>query len=126
MAMRKEGSRQPVRGSPTLPARLRRGSVPAWSNYDAERFRAHAITRITRRMVMAGTMLDRQAKDRLIDALIAVPGTDGRHGRTALMQGIPNNVRAALNRNDNQFVDLMNIVEQLERLAGWKTVNGRW
>ena len=66
---------------------------------------------------MARTTLDQKAKDRLLDALINVPGTDGREGRTALLQGIPDNVRAALNRSDNQFVDLMNIVDQLERLG---------
>ena len=66
---------------------------------------------------MPGTTLDKKAKDRLLDALINVPGTDGRDGRTALLQGIPNNVRAALNRSDNQLVDLMNIVDQLERLG---------
>ena len=66
---------------------------------------------------MARTTLDQKARDRLLDALINVPGTDGREGRTALLQGIPYNVRAALNRSDNQFVDLMNIVDQLERLG---------
>jgi len=66
---------------------------------------------------MAGTTLDKKAKDRLLDALINVPGTDGRDGRTALLQGVPYNVRAALNRSDNQLVDLMNIVDQLERLG---------
>lgn len=66
---------------------------------------------------MAGTTLDKKAKDRLLDALINVPGTDARDGRTALLQGIPDNVRAALNRSDNQLVDLMNIVDQLERLG---------
>ena len=66
---------------------------------------------------MVGTTLDKKAKDRLLDALINVPGTDGRDGRTALLQGIPDNVRAALNRSDNQLVDLMNIVDQLERLG---------
>lgn len=66
---------------------------------------------------MAGTTLDKKAKNRLIDALLNVPGTDGRDGRTALLQGIPNNVRAALNRSDNQWVDLVNIVDQLEGLG---------
>jgi S1-C subfamily serine protease len=56
-------------------------------------------------------------KARLIDALTSVPGTDERPGRTALMQGIPAHIRAALNRSDNQFVDLTNIVEQLEMLG---------
>ena len=38
-------------------------------------------------------------------------------GRTALLQGIPENIRAALNRTDNQFVDLVNILDQLEKLG---------
>lgn len=66
---------------------------------------------------MAGTTLDNKAKDRLLDALISVPGTDVMAGRTALLQGIPAVVRAALNRNDNQYVDLVNMLDQLERLG---------
>jgi Trypsin-like peptidase domain len=68
-------------------------------------------------MVMVGTTLDKKVKDRLLNALINLPGTDGRAGRTALLQGIPGNVRAALNRSDNQFIDLVNVVDQLERLG---------
>ena len=67
---------------------------------------------------MAGMTLDNKVKDRLLDALIAVPGTDVIAGRTALLQGIPDNIRSGLNRSiDNQFVDLVNILDQLEKLG---------
>ena len=66
---------------------------------------------------MAGIMLDNKVKDRLHDTLMRLPATDVRDGRTALLQGIPGNVRAALNRSDNQYVDLMNILDQLEKLG---------
>ena len=66
---------------------------------------------------MAGTTLEKKSRDRLLDALMNVPGTDERAGRTALLNGIPANVKAALNRTDNQFVDLTNIVDQLEKLG---------
>jgi V8-like Glu-specific endopeptidase len=68
-------------------------------------------------MDMAGMTLDNKIKDWLLDALISVPGTDVLAGRTALLQGIPANVRAALNRSDNQYIDLVNILEQLEKLG---------
>lgn len=66
---------------------------------------------------MAGIMLDNKVKDQLHDTLMRLPATDVRDGRTALLQGIPGNVRAALNRSDNQYVDLMNILDQLEKLG---------
>jgi V8-like Glu-specific endopeptidase len=69
-------------------------------------------------MAMAGTTLDHKVKGRLLDALTGVPGTDVFAGRTALLQGIPDNIRDGLNRNsDNRLVDLINIVDQLERLG---------
>lgn len=66
---------------------------------------------------MVNATLDRKSLERLVDALMGVPGTDERPGRTALLQGIPDNIKAALNRSDNQFVDLTNIVGQLEKLG---------
>jgi hypothetical protein len=66
---------------------------------------------------MAGATLDQKSRDRLLDALIALPATDERAGRNALLNGIPANVKAGLNRNDNQFVDLTNIVDQLDKLG---------
>lgn len=66
---------------------------------------------------MANAALDGKVRDLLVDALMGVPGTDERAGRTALLQGIPANVKAALNRSDNQFVDFTNIVSQLEKLG---------
>ncbi len=62
-------------------------------------------------------MLDRFLKARLVDVLMDVPGTDERAGRSALLDGVPANVRGALNRTDNQFVDLTNLIGQLDGLG---------
>jgi hypothetical protein len=96
---------------------LQLGSVPVWSNFDAKRFPLPATIKITRRMIMAGMMLDNKMKRRLHDELRKVPGTDTFAGRTVLLQGIPDNVRASLNRVENQYADLVNILDQLERLG---------
>jgi len=61
--------------------------------------------------------LDKEKKDKLVDALMEVPGSDDRAGRTALLDGIPHNIRAGLNRSDNAFVDLTNILNQLDGLG---------
>ncbi|MEU7908517.1 serine protease [Actinoplanes sp. NPDC049118] len=61
--------------------------------------------------------LGSRLRDELIDALMEAPGADSAAGRTALLTGIPGPVRAALNRADNQFVDLTNIVDQVEKLG---------
>ena len=66
---------------------------------------------------MAGETLDRKLKERLVDALLGVPGIDERAGRTALLDGIPPNVRGGLNRHDNQIVDLTNVIGQLDALG---------
>jgi endonuclease G len=66
---------------------------------------------------MAGETLDRKLKQRLVDALLGVPGTDDRAGRNALLDGIPPNVRGGLNRHDNQIVDLTNVIGQLDALG---------
>ena len=69
------------------------------------------------------TRLEPKLRDRLLDALLDVPGTDERSGRTALLSNIPGPVKGSLNRADNQLVDLTNLVEQLDRLeAGAWTV----
>lgn len=59
-------------------------------------------------------MIDKMLKEDLIDALMEVPSTESRAGRSALMSGIPANIRGGLYRDDNQFVDLTRIIEQLE------------
>lgn len=66
---------------------------------------------------MVNVTLETKSRDRLVDALMRVPGTDERAGRTALLQGIPDNIRGVLNRSDNQFIDLANMVSQLEKLG---------
>ncbi|GIJ43622.1 serine protease [Virgisporangium aliadipatigenens] len=66
---------------------------------------------------MSDTVLATELRNRLLDALIDVPGTGDRAGRDALLSGIPANVRASLIRADSQFVDLANLIEQLERLG---------
>jgi len=66
---------------------------------------------------MVAVIMDKQLKDRLFDALSQVPSADDRVGRTALLDGIPHNIRAGLNRSDNPFVDLTNIVNQLDQLG---------
>jgi V8-like Glu-specific endopeptidase len=63
------------------------------------------------------TRLDPKLRDRLLDALLDVPGTDERSGRTALLSNIPGPVKGSLNRADNQLVDLANVVDQLDKLG---------
>jgi V8-like Glu-specific endopeptidase len=58
-------------------------------------------------------MLDKALMDRLLDALMGVPGVEERSTRTAMLNGIG----VALNRTDNQFVDLTNIITQLDNLG---------
>jgi endonuclease G, mitochondrial len=62
-------------------------------------------------------MLASRLKERLVDALLRVPGADDRSGRTALMQGIPDRIQAAITRSDNQFTDLARMIDQLETLG---------
>lgn len=59
-------------------------------------------------------MIDKKLKEDLVDALIKVASTESKDGRSALMSGIPPNIRGGLYRNDNQFVDLTQIIDQLE------------
>jgi V8-like Glu-specific endopeptidase len=62
--------------------------------------------------------LDKKLRDRVVDTLAEVPATRAWSGRDALLDGIPHNVRGALNRDENnQFNDLTNIVSQLDRLG---------
>ena len=61
--------------------------------------------------------LDPKMKDDLVDLLIEVPATDERAGRTALLNGIPTNIRSGLNRADNAFVDFTNIINQLDPMG---------
>jgi hypothetical protein len=63
------------------------------------------------------TRLEPKLRDRLLDALLDVPGTDERAGRTALLSNIPGPVKGSLNRADNQLVDLTNVVDQLDKLG---------
>lgn len=58
-------------------------------------------------------MIDRALTDRLIDALMDLPTIEERATRTALLNGI----RVAVNRTDNQVVDLTNILNQLDGLG---------
>ncbi|MER8512112.1 serine protease [Mesorhizobium sp. M1060] len=58
-------------------------------------------------------MLDKALMDRLLDVLMRLPGIEERSTRTAMLSGIG----VALNRTDNQFVDLTNIVSQLDKLG---------
>lgn len=58
-------------------------------------------------------MLDSNLKNNLIDALLKVPSIEVNSTRTALLSGIP----IALNRADNHFVDISNIITQLDGLG---------
>ena len=58
-------------------------------------------------------MLDKALIDRLIDALMGAPSVEERATRTAMLNGIG----VALHRTDNQFVDLTNIIAQLDNLG---------
>jgi V8-like Glu-specific endopeptidase len=62
-------------------------------------------------------VLDTLLRDRLHQALIQVPSADTRDGRTALLDGIPTNIRLALNRSDNAFVDLINLINQIDQIG---------
>ena len=55
--------------------------------------------------------------NRLVDALISVPGADERATRTAMLNGIPNNIRHSIGRTDIPFVDFTNIIDQLDKLG---------
>ena len=56
-------------------------------------------------------------RSRLINALLSVPAAAIFQGRAALLSGLPPNVVAALNRDENSMVDLTNIVTQLDGLG---------
>jgi hypothetical protein len=58
-------------------------------------------------------MLDTSLANRLIDALLKLPGIESYATRTSLLSGIP----ISLNRADNQFVDISNIITQLDGLG---------
>lgn len=58
-------------------------------------------------------MLDSRLADRLIDALMRVPGADERATRTALLPRIP----VSLNRVDNPLIDFNRIIAQLDNLG---------
>jgi hypothetical protein len=58
-------------------------------------------------------MIDKRLTNQLLDALMQVPGIEERATRTALLTGID----VPLNRADNQFVDLTNVISQLDGLG---------
>jgi endonuclease G len=58
-------------------------------------------------------MLNTHLTDRLVDALLKLPGIEAFGTRTALLNGIP----VALNRAENHFVDLSNIITQIDGLG---------
>ena len=57
-------------------------------------------------------MPDKALTDRLLDALMKMPGVEERSTRTAILNGIG----VSLNRTDNQFVDLTNIIRRTSSL----------
>jgi endonuclease G len=61
--------------------------------------------------------MDKPLKDRLYDALSAVPSAETRDGRTALLDGLPHNIRVGLTRSDNLFVDVTNLINQIDQLG---------
>src|SRR5277367_6542828 len=68
-------------------------------------------------MTMERRVLDKSLKDDLYDALTRVPTAESREGRTALLDGLPHNIRIGLNRSDNQLIDLTRLVDQLDQLG---------
>jgi endonuclease G len=62
---------------------------------------------------MGLAMLDAGLTDRLLDALMLVPGIEEKPNRTAMLRGIG----VSLNRSDNAYVDLTNIISQLDQLG---------
>src|SRR5688572_6530696 len=66
---------------------------------------------------MNGRVLDKSLRDRLFDALSQVPSADSRDGRTALLDGVPHNIRIGLYRFDNLHVDLTRLIDQLDLLG---------
>lgn len=62
-------------------------------------------------------MLESKLQRKFVQALSAVPATVNMEGRNALLIGLPSNVVTALNRSDNQMIDLTNIATQLDRLG---------
>lgn len=63
------------------------------------------------------TWTDHRLHERLVDALLEVPGIGSRNGRDVLLTGIPATIRAILSRADNPFVDMTNVLSQLESLG---------
>jgi V8-like Glu-specific endopeptidase len=62
-------------------------------------------------------VLDKALKDRLYDVLLLVPSVETLAGRTAILDGLPQNIRIGLNRSENTFVDLTNLINQLDQLG---------
>src|SRR5688500_7530420 len=62
-------------------------------------------------------MLDAHLAKRLTDALLKLPGIEVFGTRTELLNGIP----VALNRAENPYVDLSNIINQLDGLGRLQT-----
>ncbi len=65
-------------------------------------------------------MLTGEQHRKFIKALLATPSTSDMQGRTALLTGLPTNIRASLDRNGNAYTDLTNIISQLDRLGNLK------
>ena len=61
--------------------------------------------------------MERELHRKLRQALLSLPSTAAMEGRTALMVGIPPNIVAALNRSNNQAVDLDQMLIQLDNLG---------
>jgi hypothetical protein len=67
-------------------------------------------------MAMAGETLDRNLRERLVDALLALPGIADFAVRSTLLEGIPATI--GLNRsNSNHVVDLTRVVSELDALG---------
>src|SRR5581483_11586973 len=58
-------------------------------------------------------MLNHKLKDRLIDALMNLPGIENRETRNALLSGIG----VSLSRDSSHMVDLMNMTEDLDKVG---------
>ncbi len=62
-------------------------------------------------------MLNSELHRKFLKALTAVPATATMDGRTALLAGLPHNVVSGLNRNNNAYTDLANMLIQLGQLG---------
>lgn len=68
--------------------------------------------------------MENRLQQRLIEALLRVPGVNKRNGRDALLAGSLSDIALNLNRDDGPRIDLTNIITQLDKLGRLKS--GDW